>query len=189
MQDSASAVSRFKFRCDECRQKLKVEREWSGKWMMCPSCDEALEIPFMKVAAPIPVNNTNFSSTPATGPAVDIPVVNSASVEEVPVVNSASVEEVPVVSSASGEDVPAVDTPKAYASAPQMLSLEDGDTALPVRGAKEEKKSDKTQSLKKKKKMDGARTKTVINIGKPKAASKFKVKAKPKAKKTLKVSR
>jgi len=165
MQENASRVSTFKFRCDECRQKLKVEIVWSGKWMVCPSCDEALEIPFIKVAAPV-----------------------SASEVKASVISAAPADDVPVGCSAPVEETPAADAPKVYASAPLVVSLEDGDTALPVRGSKSEIRSDKTQPLKKKK-MDGERTKTVINIGESKAALKFKSRAKPKAKKMLKVAR
>ena len=65
MQDQTRASNTFKFRCNDCSQKLRVERTCSGKWMICPACESILEIPFVKVAKPVNYDQSEIAMVPA----------------------------------------------------------------------------------------------------------------------------
>jgi len=41
---------KYKFRC-ACSQKLRVANDCGGKWVVCPHCEEVIQIPSLKVAA------------------------------------------------------------------------------------------------------------------------------------------
>lgn len=55
MQAKAPVANTFKFRCGDCNQKLKVERDCSGKWTICPHCNEIIQIPQIKVASAVTI--------------------------------------------------------------------------------------------------------------------------------------
>lgn len=63
LQKCVPEIPTFKFRCKECVQKFKVEREFSGEWIHCPKCGSDIEIPFMKIAAPVSFSSPALSET------------------------------------------------------------------------------------------------------------------------------
>ena len=49
MNENGSGDDSFRFRCSECRQKLRVNKDAAGKWMLCPSCESVVEIPSVRI--------------------------------------------------------------------------------------------------------------------------------------------
>jgi len=183
MQANTQAVVKFKFRCEECSQKIRVDKDCSGKWTVCPSCDDEIQIPFVKVAAT--VNAESYAKSAAYS------YQQTASQIIAQVVPDA-------VSHTSMLDSKIVLKPEdqweqvGYQSDPQVISESafDDEQVVNVRTPKPKREvADNTRPVKKKMKMDGAKKKTVINIGSTRSKIKVKAKSKPKLKKFTKGGR
>ena len=159
MSDLTSG-STFKFRCHECGQKLRVEHEWAGEWIDCPKCSVDLEIPCVKVAAPVDVSSLNQEHAYTVNQDME---PSDTSVGESP-------EEPNAVS---------------YADNPVAVDeCDDSSNAIPESKVPTDKPM-KKQLLKKKPNTNN-QTKTLKGVNLKKAAPSFKVKAKPKGKKVFK---